>query len=88
MEVSITKRSKPLPQDKVTAMFEIVRIEPIFCPITDGSRATRLPMTYQSEAFARKLAGHLEEADHKTCGDACFKVVPVGESPFVSRHAS
>lgn len=72
-------------------MFEIVRIEPIFCPITDGtigSRATRLPMTYQSEAFARKLAGHLEEADHKTCGDACFKVVPVGESPFVPRRAS
>ena len=71
-------------------MFEIVRIEPIFCPITDGmigSRATRLPITYQSEAFAWKLAGHLEEADHKTCGDACFKVVPVGESPFVPRRA-
>ncbi len=72
-------------------MFEIVRIDPVFCSITDGmigSRATRLPMAYQSEALAQKLAGRLGDADYKSCGDACFKVVPVGQSPFVSRHAS
>jgi hypothetical protein len=70
-------------------MFEIVSIEPVFCPITDGmagSRATRLPMTYQSEAFARKLASHLGDADYKACGDACFKDVPMGESPFLLRR--
>lgn len=72
-------------------MFEIIRIDPIFCSITDGmigSRATRLPMVYQSEAFARKLAGHLVSAEAESCGDAAFKVVPVGQSAFVSRHAS
>ena len=72
-------------------MFEIVRVTPVFSPITDGcigSRAERLPMAYQSEAFARKLAGHLVSAEAESCGDAAFKVVPVGQSAFVSRQAS
>ena len=67
-------------------MFEIVCITLVFCPITDGcigSRAERLPMTYQSEAFAEKLARNLEDADYKDGGDATFKVVPVGQSAFV-----
>lgn len=72
-------------------MFEIVRIDPIFCSITDGmigSRATRLPMAYQSEVLAQKLAGRLRDADYKSCGDASFRVVPVGGSPFAPRRCS
>lgn len=49
---------------------------------------TRQSKLLPQEAFARKLAGHLEDADCKDCGDATFKVVPVGQSAFVSRPAS
>lgn len=71
-------------------MFEIVRIDPVFCPITDGcigSRAERLPMAYQSKAFAEKLAGHLGRAEAESCGDATFNVVPAGQSAFAPRRA-
>lgn len=72
-------------------MFEIVRVTPIYCPITDGcigSRAERLPMAYQSQAFAEKLAGHLGRAEAESCGDATFKVVPVGAAAFTGRLAA
>lgn len=72
-------------------MFEIVRIEPVFSPITDGcigSRAERLPMAYQSKAFAEKLAGLLGRAEAENCGDATFKVVPVGAAAFTGRLAA
>lgn len=65
-------------------MFEIGRID----DGRIGSRAERLPMTYQSEAFAEQLAGPLGRAEAGSFGDAAFKVVPVGQSAFVSRHAS
>lgn len=71
-------------------MFEIVRVTPVFSPITDGcigSRAERLPMAYQSEAFARKLAGHLEAAEFNSCGDATFKVRPYGQSAFAPHRS-
>lgn len=42
-------------------------------------------MAYQSEAFAKKLAGHLERAEAESCGDAAIKVARVGTSAFVSR---
>ena len=70
-------------------MFEIVRITPIVCPMTDatiGNRAERLPMAYQSKAFAEKLAGHLGHEEAKGCGDASFTVVPYGEPAFSGRR--
>lgn len=45
-------------------------------------------MTYQSEALAQKLASRLQDADYKDCGDASFRVVQVGESPFAPPRCS
>lgn len=70
-------------------MFQIVRIAPRHCPITDamtGSTAHRLPMAYHSSDLAHKLAGRMHQADYEACGDDTFIVVPYGACPFTRAH--
>ena len=63
-------------------LFRIVRASPIHCGITDGIIGTSyraLPMTYNVEALARKLAGRMEQAHYDACGDDAFFVTKCGE---------
>jgi len=73
--------------------FQICRISPVHHFSTDamiGSNATRLPMNYNSEALAHKLAGRLARQEYEGFGDDYFVVVPFGGSPWrdVVRQAS
>lgn len=61
-------------------MFQIVKIDPVHCQITDGivgSKAQILPMTYHRADYARALAGVLSRRDYEECGDATFRVIDV-----------
>lgn len=64
-------------------MYQIVRYIPTYCPIyggMNGSSAARLPMTYRSEALARKLAARWTEQSYNASGDDDYRVIPVGGS--------
>lgn len=65
-------------------MFKIVETQPTYCGITDGiigSTTRVLPMTYCTEAFARKIAGILSEREYEACGDGHFEARSA-EDPF------
>lgn len=61
-------------------MFQIYRIDPIYCGITDGmigNTIRPLPMIYRSAALAQKLAARLSE-EAERYGDAAFYARPAG----------
>ena len=65
--------------------YQIVCIMPVYCAFTDaniGSKARRLPMTYFSEALARKLAGRMSDENRAHHGDDIFLVCGVYESAY------
>jgi hypothetical protein len=71
--------------------FQIIRYVTQYCPIhggMSGSRAERLPMTYHSEALARRLAGRMHNEDYNLGGDDSFGVVPYGASAYPQNYGS
>lgn len=61
-------------------MFQIVKIEPIHCRVTDGvigSKAKALPMTYHRADYASALAGILSRRDYEEGGDSIFRAIDV-----------
>ncbi len=65
-------------------MFQIFRLDPWHCPITDGlvgHKTVALPMVYHSEALANKIAERKQDEDYQHCGDSHFMVAPAGKGP-------
>lgn len=64
-------------------LFQIVRIDPVYCQFTDGilgSKATALPMTYLNFDYALKLAGFMERRDYECCGDSFYRVINLSQN--------
>lgn len=69
-------------------IFQIVRAYPVYCQITDGligEGFQPLPMSYLTEAFARKLAGRMTEDNYQHGGDDHFFIMPYGGRPSRDR---
>jgi hypothetical protein len=69
---------------EISMAFQIFRLDPWHCPITDGlvgHKTVALPMVYQSQRLAEKLAARRAEEDYNSCGDSGFVVAPVGKGP-------
>lgn len=70
--------------------FQIFRVAPWHCPLTDGlvgSKVFPLPMVYSNQRLAEKLAGRLSDAEYEGCGDDHFVAAPVGQGPASRRSA-
>lgn len=64
-------------------LFQIVRIDPVYCQFTDGllgSSAKALPMTYHNFDYALKLAGFMERRDYEQCGDSVYRVINLSQN--------
>lgn len=71
-------------------MFNVIRISPVHCQITDGiigTRMERLPMAYVTEAWAKAKAGLLSAEDYANYGDDTFIVRRCDEPVYGSRFA-
>lgn len=66
-------------------MYQIFHCQALYCMVTGGmlggSRDVALPMTYHTEALARKLAGLMHEREYESGGDDHYAVVPIGYTP-------
>jgi hypothetical protein len=60
--------------------FQIVEIYPTYCPHTDGltGSVSRIVRYCETEGFARKIAGVMEQRDFDGCGDSSFRAMPLG----------
>lgn len=69
--------------------FQIVRLSPTYCQITDamvGESAHPLPMSYSSVDLAVRIAARLRADEYEDGGDDMFAVVFYGTSALDRRN--